>query len=135
MKLPVGTVLTWEEKFLPDFRGRFIMIRLAKRNTRITEIGISPDVNWTDVEPIDSEAEWNEDSWEVPFAIFVERKKAEIAQARYNAEIAGNKRHPHGQGESGTNHRCGTKAMQDSTYTCQIGKGIDGFVELLMPRR
>lgn len=37
----------------------------------------------------DSDAVWNGAKWEVPFAILVERKKAEIATARYNAEIAG----------------------------------------------
>lgn len=125
----------WEVK--PDFRGRVYYDKTTKEKHEITEIGISPDVNWTDVEPIDSEAEWNEDSWKVLFAIFVKRKKAEIAQARYNAEIAGvtiNGVSIKTDRESqGLITGAALKATQDSTYTCKW-KGVDGFVELTAPQ-
>ena len=77
----------WE--VLPDFRGKKFWDKATQEAHEIKEIGVTPDVDWTDVELADSEAEWNGSTWEVPFAILAERKKAEIAQARYNAEIAG----------------------------------------------
>ena len=66
-----------------------------------------------------------------------EAKKAEIAQARYNAEIAG----VTVNGISfisdrecqGVSTGAALKAMQDNTYTCRW-KGIDGFVELTAPQ-
>ncbi len=60
-----------------------------------------------------------------------EAKKAEIATARYNAEIAGftvNGVSIKTDRESqGLITGAALKAMQDSTYTCRW-KGIDGFV-------
>ena len=62
-----------------------------------------------------------------------EAKKAEIAQARYNAEIAGvtiNGVSIKTDRESqGLITGAALKAMQDSTYVCRW-KGIDGFVTL-----
>ena len=66
-----------------------------------------------------------------------EAKKAEIAQARYNAEIAGvtvNGVSIKTDRESqGLITGAALKAIQDSTYTCKW-KGIDGFVELTAPQ-
>jgi len=121
----------WEVK--SDFRGKIYYDKTTKEKHEITEIGIIPDVNWTDVEPIDSEAVWNKDSWEVPFVVLVERKKAEIAQARYNAEIAGINGIRTDRESQSLITGAALKAMQDSTYTC-MWKGVDGFVELTAPQ-
>jgi hypothetical protein len=71
------------------------------------------------------------------FAKAKEAKKAEIAQARYNAEIAGitiNGVSIKTDRESqGLITGAALKAMQDNTYTCRW-KGIDGFVELTAPQ-
>ena len=68
-----------------------------------------------------------------PFPELKAAKKAEIAQARYNAEIAGvtiNGVSIKTDRESqGLITGAALKAIQDSTYTCKW-KGIDGFVEL-----
>lgn len=58
-----------------------------------------------------------------------EAKKAEIAQARYNAEIAGINGIRTDRESQGLITGAALKAMQDSAYTCKW-KGIDGFVEL-----
>jgi hypothetical protein len=67
------------------------------------------------------------------FAKAKEAKKAEIAQARYNAEIAGvtiNGVSIKTDRESqGLITGAALKAMQDPDYTCRW-KGIDGFVTL-----
>lgn len=69
----------------------------------------------------------------IPFATAKENKYAEIAAARYNAEIAGvtvNGVSIKTDRESqGLITGAALKAIQDSTYTCKW-KGIDGFVEL-----
>jgi hypothetical protein len=71
------------------------------------------------------------------FAKAKEAKKAEIAQARYNAEIAGvtiNGVSIKTDRESqGLITGAALKAMQDPDYTCRW-KGIDGFVELTAPQ-
>jgi hypothetical protein len=73
----------------------------------------------------------------IPFATAKENKYAEIAAARYNAEIAGvtiNGVSIKTDRESqGLITGAALKAMQDSTYTCKW-KGIDGFVELTAPQ-
>ena len=81
----------------------------------------------------DSDAVWNGNKWEVPFVILVERKKAAIAQARYNAEIAGVNDIRTDRESQSLITGAALKAMQDSTYTCNW-KGIDGFVELTAPQ-
>jgi hypothetical protein len=71
------------------------------------------------------------------FAKAKEAKKAEVAQARYNAEISGvtiNGVSIKTDRESqGLITGAALKAMQDSTYTCKW-KGMDGFVELTAPQ-
>lgn len=71
------------------------------------------------------------------FATAKEAKKDEIAQARYNAEIAGvtiNGVSIKTDRESqGLITGAALKAMQDNTYVCRW-KGIDGFVELTAPQ-
>jgi hypothetical protein len=73
----------------------------------------------------------------IPFATAKENKYAEIAAARYNAEIAGvtvNGVSIKTDRESqGLITGAALKAMQDNTYTCRW-KGIDGFVELTAPQ-
>ena len=63
------------------------------------------------------------------FAKAKEAKKAEIAQARYNAEIAGINGIRTDRESQGLITGAALKAMQDNTYTCRW-KGIDGFVTL-----
>ena len=67
------------------------------------------------------------------FAKAKEAKKAEIAQARYNAEIAGVNNIHTDRESQGLITGAALKAMQDNTYTCKW-KGIDGFVELTAPQ-
>ena len=73
----------------------------------------------------------------IPFATAKENKYAEIAQARFNAEIAGvtiNGVSIKTDRESqGLITGAALKAMQDNTYVCRW-KGIDGFVELTAPQ-
>ena len=70
---------------------------------------------------------------QIPFATAKENKYAEIAAARYNAEIAGvtvNGVSIKTDRESqGLITGAALKALQDNTYTCKW-KGVDGFVEL-----
>ena len=72
-----------------------------------------------------------------PFSELKAAKKAEIAQARYNAEIAGitvNGVSIKTDRESqGLITGAALKALQDNTYTCRW-KSIDGFVELTAPQ-
>ena len=71
------------------------------------------------------------------FAKAKEAKKAEIAQARYNAEIAGvtiNGVSIKTDRESqGLITGAALQALQDNTYTCRW-KGVGGFVELTAPQ-
>ena len=67
------------------------------------------------------------------FAKAKEAKKAEIAQARYNAEIAGINGIRTDRESQGLITGAALKAMQYNTYTCNW-KGIDGFVELTAPQ-
>ncbi len=76
----------WEKK--ADFRGKIYYDKTTKEKHEIKEIGIAPNVNWTDVEPADPDAEWNGSAWEVPFSVFKARKLMEIKQA-YNSHVAG----------------------------------------------
>jgi len=73
----------------------------------------------------------------IPFATAKENKYAEIAAARYNAEIAGvvvNGISIKTDRESqGLITGAALKALQDNTYTCKW-KGINGFVELTAPQ-
>ena len=62
-----------------------------------------------------------------------EDKKAEIAQARYNAEIAGVNGIRTDRESQGLITGAALKAMQDNTYTCNW-KGVDGFVTLTAPQ-
>ena len=69
----------------------------------------------------------------IPFATAKENKYAEIAAARYNAEIAGINGIRTDRESQGLITGAALKAIQDSTYTCKW-KGIDGFVELTAPQ-
>ena len=82
--------------------------------------------------------EWNGEDFIAPtFEDLRNRKYREIAQARYNAEIAGitiNGVSIKTDRESqGLITGAALKAMQDNTYTCKW-KGIDGFIELTAPQ-
>lgn len=74
---------TWLVK--ADNRGEIYYNTATQEKITITEIGILPDSAWTNVEPTDPEQIWNGKAWEVPFDVLVERKKAEIATARYES--------------------------------------------------
>lgn len=77
--------------------------------------------------------EWNGEDFSVPtFEDLRNRKYREIAQARYNAEIAGIDGIKTDRESQALITGAALKAMQDNTYTCKW-KGIDGFVELTAP--
>ena len=120
-----------------DYRDKVYYEKTTKEKHKIKEIGIAPDADWTDVAPTAPDAEWDGSGWVVPFSVLVERKKASIAQARYEAEIAGvtiNGVSIKTDRESqGLLTGAALKAMQDNTYVCRW-KGIDGFVELTAPQ-
>lgn len=90
----------------------------------------TPEKEWVKLTKKEAEAHLNP---KIPFATAKENKYAEIAAARYNAEIAGvsvNGVSIKTDRESqGLITGAALKATQDSTYTCKW-KGIDGFVTL-----
>ena len=67
------------------------------------------------------------------FAKAKEAKKAEIATARHNAEIAGVNGIKTDRESQALITGAALKAMQDPDYTCRW-KGIDGFVTLTAPQ-
>ena len=78
--------------------------------------------------------EWNGEDFVAPtFEDLRDRKYREIAQARYNAEIAGINGIRTDRESQGLITGAALKAMQDNTYTCRW-KGIDGFVTLTAPQ-
>ena len=94
----------------------------------------APKKEWIALTETEVEAHLNP---KIPFATAKENKYAEIAAARYNAEIAGvtvNGVSIKTDRESqGLITGAALKALQDNTYTCKW-KGIDGFVELTAPQ-
>lgn len=94
----------------------------------------TPKQEWAALTETEVEAHLNP---KIPFATAKENKYAEIAAARYNAEIAGvtiNGVSIKTDRESqGLITGAALKALQDNTYTCKW-KGIDGFVELTAPQ-
>ena len=62
-----------------------------------------------------------------------ERKRSEIAAARFEAETAGIDGIKTDRESQALITGAALKAMQDNTYTCKW-KGIDGFVELTAPQ-
>lgn len=79
----------WQKK--SDYRGKTYWDTVTREKHEIKEIGISPEANWTDIEPIDSEAEWVNGAWEIPLAVHKQRKIAEIKQA-FNSYVASSTR-------------------------------------------
>ena len=78
--------------------------------------------------------EWNGEDFITPtFEDLRNRKYREIAQARYNAEIAGVNGIRTDRESQGLITGAALKAMQDNTYTCNW-KGIDGFITLTAPQ-
>ena len=74
--------------------------------------------------------EWNGEDFVAPtFEDLKVRKYREIAQARYNAEIAGVNGIRTDRESQSLITGAALKAMQDPDYTCNW-KGIDGFVTL-----
>ena len=74
--------------------------------------------------------EWNGEDFVAPsFEDLRDRKYREIAQARYNAEIAGVNGIRTDRESQSLITGAALKAMQDNTYTCKW-KSIDGFIEL-----
>ena len=88
-----------------------------------------PNDGWVKLTETEVEAHLNP---KIPFATAKENKYAEIAQARYNAEIAGVNNIRTDRESQGLITGAALKAMQDNTYTCKW-KGIDGFIELTAP--
>lgn len=112
-----------------DYRDKVYYDKTTKEKHEIKEIGIAPDADWTDVAPTDPDAEWDGSGWVVSFSVLVERKKASIAQARYEAEIAGVNGIKTDRESRSIMTGMALKAMSDPDYTCRW-KGIDGFVTL-----
>jgi len=78
--------------------------------------------------------EWNGEDFIAPtFEDLRNRKYREIAQARYNAEIAGVNGIRTARESQALITGAALKAKQDSEYSCRW-KGIDGFVELTAPQ-
>lgn len=73
----------WQVK--ADRRGEVYYDTKMREKITIDEIGVTPKKTWTAQAPNDPEEVWTGKAWEVPFAILVERKKAEIASARYDS--------------------------------------------------
>jgi hypothetical protein len=94
----------------------------------------APKKEWIALTETEVEAHLNP---KIPFATAKENKYAEIAAARYNAEIAGvtvNGVSIKTDRESqGLITGAALKAMQDSTYSCRW-KTESGFVELTAPQ-
>lgn len=79
----------WQIK--PDYRNKTYWDTATREKHEIKEIGVTPAENWTDVEPIDHEAVWVNGAWEIPLAVYKQRKIAEIKQA-FNAYVSGSTR-------------------------------------------
>ncbi len=117
---------------IPDWRGETRYRTDTGEKVHITDLGPLPgDV--TDVPPPDGEHVWEGGAWVLPWTVRVARKKADIAAARYEAEIGG-------VAVGGMLVRtdresqalitgAALKAMQDPDYTCRW-KTPDGFVTL-----
>lgn len=73
----------WQVK--ADRRGEVYYDTATQEKITIDEIGITPKKTWTAQAPTDPEEVWTGKAWEVPFGTLVERKKAEIAAARYES--------------------------------------------------
>lgn len=68
-----------------DRRGEVYYDTATQEKITVDEIGVTPKKTWTTQAPTDPEEVWNGKAWEVPFPLLVERKKAEIASARYDS--------------------------------------------------
>lgn len=117
---------------VPDWRGEVRYRTNTGEAIHITELGELPE-GLTEMAPPDEEHVWEGGVWVLPWAVRVSRKKAEIAAARYEAEIGG-------VAVGGMVIRtdresqalitgAALKAMQDQDYTCRW-KTPDGFVTL-----
>lgn len=71
-----------------DYRGKVYYDKATKEKHEIKEIGVTPDVNWTDVEPTGPDAIWNGSAWEVPFSVYQTRKLEEIKHT-FNEHVTG----------------------------------------------
>ncbi|MCQ4765044.1 hypothetical protein [Cloacibacillus evryensis] len=76
----------WE--FKPDYRGSVFWNKVTREKVEIKELGISPTLDQTDLEPNDPEAEWDGSAWVVPFHVLKERKLREVTSS-FNAYVAG----------------------------------------------
>lgn len=78
---------TWEQK--PDYRGEKWYDKATRELHEIKDIGVEPDTaNWTQVEPNDREAVWDEEksAWVIPPEVQEQRNLAE-AQRQANQII------------------------------------------------
>ena len=71
--------------------------------------------------------------WQIPVEELRAEKKAELAEARWQAEVSGVNGIRTDRESQSLITGAALKAMQDNTYTCRW-KGIDGFVELTAPQ-
>lgn len=72
---------TWTHK--PNYKGCAYYNTKTQEKQVITEIGVEPASDWTDITPTDADAAWNGQGWEVSIEALKSRKKAEIAAVRY----------------------------------------------------
>lgn len=72
-----------------DYRGKTYYDMSTREKQVIKDVGVEPNIAWTELEPTDPDHVWSGSAWTVPFAVQKERKKAEITAARYEAETAG----------------------------------------------
>lgn len=61
-----------------DYRGKRFWNTETKEEYLISEPGVSPAPDWTDLEPSDIESVWTGNSWEIPLFILKKRKIAAI---------------------------------------------------------
>lgn len=73
----------WEK--IPDLRGKVYYDTKTKECHEIKQAGEIPANTWTEIEPGDSEAEWDGEKWEIPFDVLKERKVKIIRSAADSA--------------------------------------------------
>lgn len=64
----------------PNYRGRTFYLTATAAPVVIDRIGVAPDAVMTDIAPIDPEAVWVTDHWELPLDVIKARKITELSE-------------------------------------------------------
>jgi len=70
----------WEAK--ADYRGTTYYKKADQTKLEITEIGVAPTDEYTDITPASPDQVWDGTKWEYPLSWYKTRKKAELTDAR-----------------------------------------------------